>query len=189
MNVWTPPALALCCALMVFSWHPHRAQASPPLHYSTDAYRGEATDPAKRRALLQVLAQRLGERTLHVVETPGAKPQLVDPKAFTALPDAVLRAAYQMTNPRLIGAEADFLIPLPSARIVPVTGWSDRRGNLTVEAARSPEWDNATGRRRGAAKLAFRNADGRWTQAEAKVIQSALNRLTERERLYIADLP
>ena len=38
-----------------------------------------------------------------------------------------LRAAYQMTNPRLVGAEADFLIPLPSARIVPVTGWSDRR--------------------------------------------------------------
>ena len=189
MNVLRLPALAPCCALIVFSAQPHTAQASPPLHYSTDAYRGEATDPAKRRALVQALARRLGRRTLHVVKTPDSKPKQVNPQAFVGLPDAVLRAAYQMTNPRLVGAEADFLIPLPSARIVPVTGWSDRRGNLTVEAARSPNWDKATGLRRGGAKPAFRNADGRWTQAEAKVIQSAVNRLTERERLYIADLP
>ena len=144
MAVSTQPAVALCCALALGS--APAAKASPPLHYSTDAYRGKATAPSKRRALAQALAQRLGSRTLHVVEAPGDKPQQVEPNALTALPDSVLRAAYQMTNPRLVGAEADFLIPLPSARIVPVTGWSDRRGNLTIEAARSPNWDNASGR-------------------------------------------
>lgn len=188
MHVLSQPALMLCCALAVIT-QPQSAQASPPLHYSTDAYQGKVTDPSKRRALTRALAQRLGRRTLHVVEAPGAKPQPVDPNAFATLPDAVLRAAYQMTNPRLSGAEADFLIPLPSTRIVPVTGWSDRQGNLTIEAARSPQWDGAIGRTQERPTPAFRNADGRWNQAEARVIQSALNRLTERERLLIVELP
>ncbi|MEE2837189.1 MAG: hypothetical protein VYB65_14320 [Myxococcota bacterium] len=189
MAVSTQPAVALCCALALGLGSAPAAKASPPLHYSTDAYRGKATASSKRRALAQALAQRLGSRTLHIVEAPGVKPQQVKPNALTALPDSVLRAAYQMTNPRLVGAEADFLIPLPSARIVPVTGWSDRRGNLTIEAARSPNWDNASGRTQAQAAPPFRNADGRWTQGEAEVIQSALNRLSERERRHIADLP
>ena len=77
MAVSTQPAVAPCCALALGLGSAPAAKASPPLHYSTDAYRGKATAPSKRRALAQALAQRLGSRTLHVVEAPGDKPQQV----------------------------------------------------------------------------------------------------------------